>query len=650
MTRLLLLLSSLLLCLRIVATAQHVGAPLGNTTPTGEDINRLPTYESHGGAMLVVTVVDEKKAQLNRQAVLKLTDAKQGTSFWEATSDASQATFIDLTVGRYTVEVSAIGYLTAHKDLSVLDLVHTNKVDITLQRDPTAVDLDAPHVPLPPKASKETRRATSELNSNRLKEAQRHLDAAYKIAPSSAHVNFLLGYLSLQQKNLAQAQIYLEKSTKLDGQSVQALNLLGRVYLLESKNAEAQDVLQRAVAADVNNWTGHNLLADAYIRQHDPKSALAQADLAIEGGSAMSAATQIIRGEALANLGRDQEAIQVLSSYLQTVQHSPTAPQVQNLISQIQNRHDDDPQAASAPAAVSTAEDLMLASMQLKLSFTAWAPPSIDDVKPPVAEGVTCPYQQVIERSGERVQEFVDDVAKFSAIEDLLHERLDKSGNPATKETRKFDYVASISPALTVDEFRNARYGVADLPDQIVTNGFPALALVFHPNMRGNFDIRCEGLGQLHGQATWLLHFQQREDRPKRIQTYKVGTNVYPISLRGRAWVTADKFEIVRIESELVHPMPEIRLTAEHQITEYGPVAFPKKKVELWLPKTAEVYLGLQGHNYYRCHSFDHYMLFSVDANDKVGEAKGAHGPGSLSPQKRKYWWARNSSSHPSPI
>jgi hypothetical protein len=236
-----------------------------------------------------------------------------------------------------------------------------------------------------------------------------------------------------------------------------------------------------------------------------------------------------------------------------------------------------------------------------------------------VVADLTCLYEQVIAKSGERVRQFVDDVARFAAIEDLLHEELDKAGNPVGKETRKFDYVAAISDAqpgfLEVDEYRGQRYGPSELPDGIATQGFATLALVFHPEMRENFQMSCEGLGEWRGQATWLVHFGQREDRPG--QSYIIGNRVYPINLKGRAWITADNFQIVRIESELLNPVPEIRLRTEHQIAEYGPAPFPKKNTELWLPKSAEICLELRQRRYYRRHSFDHYMLFATDSEDK---------------------------------
>ena len=77
---------------------------------------------------------------------------------------------------------------------------------------------------------------------------------------------------------------------------------------------------------------------------------------------------------------------------------------------------------------------------------------------------------------------------------------------------------------------------------------------------------------------------------------------------RCRAWITADKFQIVRIEAEIVHPIPEIQLLSEHQVVEYGPVPFPKKNTTVWLPKNAQIYFDLRKHHYYRRHSFDHYI------------------------------------------
>lgn len=224
-----------------------------------------------------------------------------------------------------------------------------------------------------------------------------------------------------------------------------------------------------------------------------------------------------------------------------------------------------------------------------------------------------------------RVEELIDDVSRIAAIEHLRHEQLDEMGDPITRENRTFNYVASFSESsgsIAVDEYRQEHLGLKDFPDEISSSGFATLALVFHPKMSDSFEMVCEGLGELRGQVTWVVHFRQRDDRPARMHDYKVGGSYYSLKLKGRAWITADKFQIVRIESELVNPIPQIRLAGEHQVVEYGPVPFQKRNLQLWLPQSAEIYLDFRRHRYYRKHSFDHYMLFSVDADEKRKEPK----------------------------
>jgi hypothetical protein len=116
----------------------------------------------------------------------------------------------------------------------------------------------------------------------------------------------------------------------------------------------------------------------------------------------------------------------------------------------------------------------------------------------------------VIEGSGERVQELVNDVSRIAAVEDLLHQSLDEMGNPIRIDSRKYNYVASIEESepgsISVEEYRGDRSDVHGFPDDIASTGFAALALVFHPHMRDDFEMICEGLGGWHGQATWLVH------------------------------------------------------------------------------------------------------------------------------------------------
>ena len=602
-------------------------------------------------AALIINVFSEHKGtRLDRQALLKLVNQSTQAVTWQTTED-SRSVFSGLPYGNYKLEVSAVGYFGDHKDINVDGSLVQVENDLVLERDPSAVNLDIDDRMMPEKVRKDAKHAVSSLKSNHLKEAQKQLEQAHKLSPASPEVNFLLGYLYFQKNDFTQAATYLSRATSLDPRNRQALSLLGRTYLEREDYLAAQPVLEQAVAVDPENWLPHDLLANAYLHEKNYDRARTESEIAITKGGIAAAPAQIVLGQALANTGHVEEGIQALNVFLQQSPHHTSVGQVRSYIASLQSYQEEAAEPKSGPSVVtpvaasnsidSEATTRTLAHLvgvdplkvlpETHLAPVAWKPPGIDDMKLAVAPDVTCPSDHVVTAAGEGVEELVENVARFSAIEDLFHESLDKQGYPVHTETRKYNYVASIyepQPGfLAVDEFRTDRMTVSDYPDNIASTGFAALALVFHPHMRDTFEFSCEGLGDWHGQPAWLVHFRQRADRPNRMHSYRIGSQDHAVDLKGRAWITADKFQIVRIEAEMVQPMPDIQLLSEHQLVEYGPIPFPKKNLSLWLPKSAELYFDFRKHRYHRRHSFDHYMLFSVDTDEKRKEPGSKSSP-----------------------
>ena len=96
----------------------------------------------------------------------------------------------------------------------------------------------------------------------------------------------------------------------------------------------------------------------------------------------------------------------------------------------------------------------------------------------------------------------------------------------------------------------------------------------------------------------------------------------HPVALKGRAWIDAESYQIVRLETDLVAPVPEIRLVADRTAIEYGPVHFRTRNVEMWLPSTAEVYFDWKGRRFHRRHSFSNYLLSAVDEKQRISAPK----------------------------
>jgi hypothetical protein len=255
-----------------------------------------------------------------------------------------------------------------------------------------------------------------------------------------------------------------------------------------------------------------------------------------------------------------------------------------------------------------------------------WVPDDIDLAVPAVAADPACSLPEVLAGAGKRVEELVENVDRFTATEILSHQSVDRSGKMGRPTTLNFEYLVSISKGregyLRVDEFRNQSRSLEIFPSHIATVGTPSLILIFHPRYIGDFKTGCEGLGAWRGQPAWQVRFEQREDRPNHINLFVVNGRAYNGDLRGRAWILADSYQVVHLETDQKKVIPQIRLLRSHESIEYRPVAFPNNGIQLWLPSSVELYMDLRGQRFYRKHSFTDFKLFSVDTQYEVGEPK----------------------------
>jgi len=257
-----------------------------------------------------------------------------------------------------------------------------------------------------------------------------------------------------------------------------------------------------------------------------------------------------------------------------------------------------------------------------------WLPSDVDDVAAPVEPGSACNLDEVLPKVGQRIQEFVDNVEQFTSTQSISQETLSKSGGVTGKGHWTYDYIVSIKESrpgiLSVKEYLNSDPRAADSPGGVISKGLPALLLIFHPYDASSFSMKCEGMVTLNGHRLWQIYFRQRSDRPNTTLSYSFGPNhpSYLVALKGRAWFTADSYQIVRLQTDLIEPVPEIRLTADHTVVDYGPVHFSRKNVEMWVPSMAEHYIDLRGVRVHQQMNFGNYLLFAVDEKQRISAPK----------------------------
>ena len=524
---------------------------------------------------------------------------------------------------------------------------------------------------LAPNAQKQIGKALEALRANNLRKARSHLDAAYRLAPSSADVNYIFGVYSSQANNLDQAKSYWTKTLEINPKHLNALLSLSDLLLREKKTDEALALLKRATEAEPSSWRSHALLCHALLMQGSVDEAIEQAERALELGHGPATIIEPLLATALAGRGDTKRAISVLQGFLKEHPADATAKEqlqglqtsqvavakkqvvvtanqtgwqdIANVVPEIEVEH---LQTSRLPVAggpmPTSANDIVVpdlipgvTSMPLPSN---WLPPDVDERVPPVEPNVACALDDVLQKAGERIQEFVTNVDRFTATESLKHESINKWGLAAPSEMRKFDYVVSVEEIrpgyLGVQEYRSRHGSGEDFPDGVATNGLPALVLIFHPYNAGSFEMTCEGLARWNGALGWQVHFRQRSDRPNRIRSYRIGSDgpSYAVALKGRAWIAADSYQILRLETDLIAPLPEIRLATDRAIIEYGPVHFREGDVDMWLPQSAELYYDWRGRRSHRIHSFSNYLLFSVGDKQRISVPKIEDEPASNQP------------------
>jgi tetratricopeptide (TPR) repeat protein len=577
-----------------------------------------------GNVTLQVQVLTEGHAVLDGQALIRLRNIQDMDERWDTTHLGSQASLSGLARGSYTLEVSAVGFLTSvvNVDLrapqQVIQIVLKQDVKRTVYAPPDTTGISR-------KAREQSERGILALQAGNLNEAEKFLRKALKAAPQHAHVNYLLGIILLQEKRLPEAQKYLEQATVLDPLHAQALTTLGGLRLEQKDYAPAAQLLQRAIAVNARQWRTHWLLANVYLAQQEFEPARTEAELAVNLSNQSAPYAMLALGEALGGLGRYSEALTAFKSFLQELPSGPDAPAVERMIAAAEARVNTEIPQPQPAALIAPALPLRTSPLLSAISPT-WGPADVDSASPPVASGAACPGPRVLAGVGKSVKELVDDLERFSALRTQVHEQLDLLGHPLYRQSRRSNYLAALAQPqpgwLELSEYSRDMSGLGPFTDGIRTRGMLGLALIFHPTLQSTYEMNCEGLGEWKGEPAWLVHFRQRPDRPPRLQSFKVGGQEYAVALKGRAWISASLFRIVHIEADLLAPIAELELRSEHQIADYGPVDFKKKNTQLWLPKDSQTYLDYRGRHYRFSDHFDDFVLFSVESRQEIKAPK----------------------------
>ena len=624
--------------IQIVVPSQSIAQRTG---PAPQSTSGKPSKASAGTADLLITLRDEKNSELAQLAKVTLRNSK-GVLPGGTLSVKGRVMFRALALDSYEVDVEVPGFPTTRATVSLQLAGEIHAMDIAIVAPGSALN-GPPPPPLTLREQKELTAGLRALQAQDISSARKHFRSAAKTNPNHPDVDYLLGVIASMKGDMVSAKQYMENAAARY-QHVRSLTALGEIYLIEGNLGPAKAHLEDALKADPNCWRAEQLLAAVELRERSYSDAIRDAEQALTLGKAEAKGARLTLAEALSASGNHERSNQILNELLK---QSPTQEQKRAAIQLIEaNRQAlvplSDQGDAISVSYPSTDAALSIASLPLAPSLppasdnpladhSRWAPPNVDDSVPPTQTRATCPLPLILQRTGQRVLEFADNLERFSATERLKHQSLNEFGLAVRTEQQNFNYLVAIREVkpgvFDVSEFRDGTNSAEIFPEHIATLGTVALVFVFHPNYADDFDFRCEGQTYRENQLTWQVHFQQKVGRPSRLRSYRLGTKYFRVGIKGRAWISADSFQVVRMESDLVTQIPELRLNAEHQDIIYGPVSLKQKQLVLWLPYSADIYLDFDAHRIHRRQDLSNYIFFWVEDQRGIEKPKESEAP-----------------------
>jgi tetratricopeptide (TPR) repeat protein len=581
---------------------------------------------SSPGSGVLVHVEEASGGPIQVQAFVTLSSTDGPEGLTGETRDGGIASFRGVSAGEYSIVVTAPGYETGRDNVMVMGRVGAANVYIAMR--PRVVSATAKLTSATPvltgKARKELDLAIAALQNGKASDALRHVDYPLKHAPGDPTVHYVAAICDLANQDFTLARTQLEKTIEIFPDHGAAHLELGDLFLQRDHDADsAIPHLERALALDANSWLAHWLLAKAYLvagRKIDSARFHAARAMALGKEKAASAAITLAYAQALT--GDPISARATLEEFLRRSPRDPAAPQAQALLASSNVFA-----TAPLPALLSSLSASVLnppepSSFDLSPAATdSWLPPDTDAVQPPVEQETSCVLADVLEGAGRRASELVISLERFASTEVVTNEELDSRGGPRRSEQRSFDYVAVIdrprSDRLVVHESRSSRAGPRTR-STLMSEGISAIGFLFEPAFAQDFSFSCEGLSQWQGRPAWQVRFEERLDRDARILGWVANNQPYSAALKGRAWIEANSYHVLHIETDLLKPISQIRLSYDHIAISYAPVVFEHGNTELWLPSSATVHIQLGGRFYREHHQFNNFLLFSVDTIPKA--------------------------------
>jgi tetratricopeptide (TPR) repeat protein len=315
-----------------------------------QDSGSKATESFGNGAEINVIVHDGIGNPISSPAMVRLYRDGNIPSGEGATSHG-RVRFVVTNLGEFTVVVEPAGQPALQKDVSVHSAGQT-QVDLFLRPSANVVTgatggaafaggNSTAKIILAPKAQEAFDKGLRALSQEKMRDAEKFVGEAARLAPSHPDVLYVQGVLYLKQKNWGDAQTALEKATQIDPSHARAFAALGMALTDQCKFDAAIAPLEKSVALEgaSANWEAEFVLARAYYATARYPEALAMSKKATGDAKGRAPEIALLVAQALTATGQYAEAEEKLKEFLRDHGDRPEAAKARRWLEKLEARN-----------------------------------------------------------------------------------------------------------------------------------------------------------------------------------------------------------------------------------------------------------------------------------------------------------------------
>ncbi|MGD1158288.1 MAG: hypothetical protein ABSA41_21045 [Terriglobia bacterium] len=230
----------------------------------------------------------------------------------------------------------------------------------------------------------------------------------------------------------------------------------------------------------------------------------------------------------------------------------------------------------------------------------------------------------ILQEVGKRVARFFDDFPNTTCTEEVLSELCWAAGRECGVTFEgKFRYLLLARQAeggQIMTEYRtDAKGRPIDYrrlqPGQILTSGFVGASLQhFDPQIQKASRFRYFGRQSVNRKEAEVVGFAEIPGKYPHPIDFRQENGVVLLFVQGLAWIDATTYQILRFQTHLLAPRPDVGLERLETRIEFHAIRLPETSNAFWLPTKVVVEAWLNHQHFRNTHRYSDFKLFRVES------------------------------------